>query len=459
MSPWSPLLAGAEAARADQAVTAIAEALGAAPLPVPAGADRGAAVTLAGGEAGLALFFLYLDQARPGQGWGEIGEQRLERAVDALAETFQTPGLYGGFAGVAWVAAHGLAAAQDLAGLDDLNDIDQDPLAEIDQALLRLLGQTPWPHHFDLVSGLVGLGVYALERLPRPAAVAALELAVERLAELAAPRAEGLAWFTPPALLHRESQVWYPRGYDNLGLAHGTPGVIALLARAAAAGVAAERARELAAGGMAWLLAQRLPDGGASLYPYAVGPEVPVRPARTAWCYGDPGIAAVLLLAGRALGEPGWEEAGLEIARAAARRAPDAAGVVDAGLCHGAAGLGHLFSRLGQAAGDSELLAAARAWLGRALDQRSPGEWLGGFRSWVPAADGEMEWRTDPSFLTGAAGTGLALLAAASPVEPAWDRLLLLSPIPDPGGWAGTGSVRIECPPGLVPGGFGPPAG
>ena len=42
-----------------------------------------------------------------------------------------------------------------------------------------------------------------------------------------------------------------------------------------------------------------------------------------------------------------------------------------------------------------------------------------------------MGWRDEPGFLTGAAGIGLALLAALFPVEPAWDRVLLAS-IPGP---------------------------
>jgi len=33
---------------------------------------------------------------------------------------------------------------------------------------------------------------------------------------------------------------------------------------------------------------------------------------------------------------------------------------------------------------------------------------------------------SDPSLLTGAVGIGLALLAATTPVEPMWDRILLL---------------------------------
>ena len=34
---------------------------------------------------------------------------------------------------------------------------------------------------------------------------------------------------------------------------------------------------------------------------------------------------------------------------------------------------------------------------------------------------------SEPGFLTGAAGIALALLAAVSDVEPAWDRVLLVS--------------------------------
>lgn len=40
---------------------------------------------------------------------------------------------------------------------------------------------------------------------------------------------------------------------------------------------------------------------------------------------------------------------------------------------------------------------------------------------------GEFTWQADPSFLTGAGGIALALVAATSDVPPDWNRLLLLS--------------------------------
>src|SRR5262249_35842253 len=125
-----------------------------------------------------------------------------------------------------------------------------------------------------------------------------------------------------------------------------------------------------------------------------------------------------------------WEHAGLDIALRAAQRTPDQAGVVDAGLCHGAAGLGHLFNRLAQASKEARLIDAARFWFEQTLAMSRPGQGVGGFQAWGPAPNGELAWWADPSFLTGAAGIGLALLAAATDVEPCWDRVLLLGPFP-----------------------------
>jgi len=52
---------------------------------------------------------------------------------------------------------------------------------------------------------------------------------------------------------------------------------------------------------------------------------------------------------------------------------------------------------------------------------------VAGFLSWDADERDELGWRTDPGFLMGAAGIGLALLSAATATVPAWDRVLLVS--------------------------------
>src|SRR5262249_41099381 len=139
--------------------------------------------------------------------------------------------------GLGWATEH-LRTHLCRLDADDIN-------GEIDQTLAELLAQAPWKDDYDLVSGLVGYGVYALERLPSPGAVACLEAIVTHQEATSEEQSGGLTWWTRPELLPPHQHQMAPQGYYNLGLAHGVPGVIALLGRICAAGIAAERARRL----------------------------------------------------------------------------------------------------------------------------------------------------------------------------------------------------------------------
>jgi hypothetical protein len=404
---WHPLLTGTPADRILEAVHEIAAALPSAASP-----------SLAGGQAGQAVFHAYLALQEEDEAQADRAAALLDSAVEALATTPLPPNLYSGFPGVAWAIEH-------LQGRLFEPEEGEDPNLDIDEALLGALDRSPWPGDYDLISGLAGLGVYALERLPRPTAVACLERILERLTERSERTPEGVTWFTEPERLPPWQREIHPQGYYNLGVAHGIPALIALLAGAAAGGVAG--ARPLLDDTVRWLLAHRLEPGAGSCFSSWFYPGQAATASRLAWCYGDLGVAASLLAAAQAVHEPAWEREALDLALATAVRPAETAMVRDAGLCHGAAGIGHLFNRMYQSTGEERLAEAARFWIGHALEIRQPGEGIAGFRAWTAGMEGEAPWRTDPSFLEGAAGIGLALLAAVSTVEPAWDRVLLVS--------------------------------
>jgi hypothetical protein len=412
---WRPLLEGPLAEEVLGAVHEIADS-----LPTAGDGESGRSASLAGGQTGQALFHAYL--ALHGQDDTQAGRaaELLDSAAELLAEVPMDLSLYTGFAGVAWVLEH-------LQGRLFEEDAGEDPNLEIDEALLSPLGRSPWTGDYDLITGLVGLGVYGMERLPRPTGTAILERVVDRLAELARTFPEGTAWFTPPEDLPAWQREYHPNGYYNLGVAHGIPAVIALLAGACAVGVAGGRARPLLDDAVRWLLAHRLEPGLGSCFGTSFYPGEPPAPARLAWCYGDPGIAAALLAAARAAGRPDWEREAVAIGLDAAGRPAESSRVRDAGLCHGAAGLAHLFNRMYQTTGEERLADAGRFWFQQALALRQPGEGVAGFRSWKMDPGGDPYWLADAGLLEGAAGIGLALLAAVSPVEPAWDRIFLVS--------------------------------
>jgi len=413
LSRWAPLVEGETAARALEAVEAIAHDLAGTATVEGSGLD------LNQGRSGAALFLAYLQRARGDAAAGARAELLLDQAIAALAATpAPAAGLYNGFTGLAWVVEHlteeesaadagGEAAAAGGADRNDPDELDgeegEDLNAGIDTALLALLRREPWRGEFDLLGGLVGFGIYALERLPRPSAAALLPLVVARLAERAERGPRGVAW-------HRRELA---ERQPDPGMAHGAAGVIAVLARMLQEGAATPEAAALLEAAVEGVLDLVRTDEG--------------RDGELAWCAGNAGLSVALLAAGRAAGREDWERASLGLAGAAARRRFGAEESFDPALCHGTAGLSHLFHRLYRATGDSELRAAAVGWLERTLARRRPGAGVGGFLFRRRQPDGDAGWVADPGFLGGSAGIGLALLAAATPVEPAWDRLLLLS--------------------------------
>jgi len=421
--PWRPILAGDLAAKCGEVLVDIADNLGRFidnPYPGQFGFDPDPlqrqilAASLSRGDAALALLFSYLQEWRPGHGYDQLANRFMTRAGKALADLPLPPYLFSGFCGIAWTATH-LHRRQGFPA-------DDDPAEPLDEIVHQMVESTPWTQDYDLVAGLVGFGVYAAERLPGSHAEACLENIVHRLAELAEHRPEGVTWLTPPHMLPPQHSQHHPAGYYNLGVAHGIPGVIVILATASAAGIARDVATSLLEGAVDWMLAQQQPAAAGTRFPAWVYPGTPPGESRLAWCYGDPGVAGALLCAARCCGRDDWRDTAIAIGLDAAEVSLEASGVVDPPLCHGAAGLGHIFNRIHQVTSDERLAAASRRWFEQVLVLRRSDNDVAGFFCW----EGEREIPS-PGFLTGTAGIGLALLSAVAPIFPAWDRLLLQS--------------------------------
>lgn len=423
---WAPLLSGSLAERARASAIEIAESLRSLHettefvLPGETEPD----VSIASGASGVALALAYLADTGVFPDGSTKAHELFGFSTDLMATLPLNPSLLDGFTGVGWVARRFLPAPT--------RSRRKDSLSAVDAELLALLARSPWRSDFDLVSGLAGLGLYALDRLPRPSARKALSRIVGHLAEASEFSGSGVAWHTSPALLTGSQRETFPAGHYNLGLAHGVPGVIGLLGQVCSAGIGArsETARLLLSGAVSWLLENK--HDGSSRFLYCTGPGVPRQQSRSAWCYGDPGVAAALFVAGRSANEPAWEREAVELALHAATRDVEEAGIVDPGLCHGSAGLAHIFNRFYQATGHPTFACSATYWFERTLAMRQPGKGLAGYSSAVKDFDGQMAYRRDATLLTGASGIAMALAAATTSIEPDWDQVLMLSSVRGP---------------------------
>jgi lantibiotic biosynthesis protein len=425
---WVPLLEGSQLEQALEAICALADDLEKPELGPPVGFEAVLPASLAFGTAGRSLFYSYLAVSPfcpDREGAEEMAADLLDASVYALEDKRMTADLSGGVAGIGWVYEH-------TASLTSQVDHD-DPCAEIDE-VLRNWCDAPVLNP-DVIQGVAGICLYAAERPRNESSAALIDHTVRRLESLSTVEGEGRAWRVPKwigALLSRYEKLGTPEemeekirsGVFKVGAAHGVSGILACL------GAVADRAdqclvRTLARDAFEWMWRQRLPEDGVFAFPDFVG--VQAKYLTTGWCNGDIGTAMALFSAARGFQWPDMEARALAVARQVARLRADDVEVFNrrnAMLCHGSAGRAHIFNRLYQETDEALFAETAVYWYEQALSIRVDGEGIGGFLAHEPGNGGS---KTVRGFLMGAAGLGLALLAAVTDVEPGWDRLLLAS--------------------------------
>jgi lantibiotic modifying enzyme len=370
-----------------------------------------ASPSLFNGTAGFAAFFFYFAKCTGDDRYRERALQLLHRSADSLESVLSVPSFASGFSGVAWLIAH-LTTERML----DASDFD---LSEIDVALGSILANAD-VRDFEFMNGLSGLGAYALERARTTADPTLLDGIASRLIGESEIDATGARWFSKPSWMPPEVRVNFPSGYYNLGLAHGGPAVVALFAKICQEGRATIDVEPTLRHAVRWLLSQEFPDDSlhGARFPSVITAEER-KPTSLAWCYGDLSIALTVAHAAIALDDLDLRSAATRIAQSAAEQSHDKK-LGDACFCHGAAGVAHIFNRLGNSLDSSALRDISSGWYTRILDYRIPTA-RGGFQ--FTKDFGGFESRD--SVLNGLAGVGLTILGALYGTPPTWDRMFM----------------------------------
>jgi hypothetical protein len=365
-----------------------------------------------------------LDAATPDEGWDRVGHHHLQAAVAAVDR--QDASLFTGLAGVGFAA---LVLSGGRPRYDRLlRELDRMIEPAVAVVLHRLDGARGCRvTDFDLVCGLAGIGVYLLERATVSGqARTLLDRLLAGLVELLGAPEEPRRWHTPGPFVMGPLREVFPGGLYNCGLAHGVPGPLALMALAVRAGVRVPGDLDAVATIAEWLAAHQTGTGDEPDWPDGValaGPPAPQRdrvPGRAAWCYGAPGVARSLWLAGVAAGEPSWQALAARTVRAVAARPMPSWRLTMPGFCHGGAGLLQVLRRFADELGDPMVGAAAdvlAADLAGRYDDAAP------FGVQAVEPDGSL---VDlPGLLEGATGVALALHGPSA--GRAWDRMFLLA--------------------------------
>jgi lantibiotic biosynthesis protein len=374
---------------------------------------------LAQGHPGLALAFAQLDGCCPGEEWDAAARRQIELAVEALrVERRSDVSLFSGLAGIAFAAesVDSRRYARLLSTLDAL--ISQ----HTERAIARMESRPSGVAEYDLdvVSGLAGVGAYALTRGDEQL----LHSIVDALVRIVLVDGDIPGWHTPPELLLDETdRAASPGGRLNCGLAHGIPGPLALLSLAASAGFDGDGLADSITRGATWLADQRVDDRWGVNWPYSVpiDGDGTLAPARAAWCYGAPGISRALWLAGEATGDRELQVLAVEALEAVARRPPEARQASAPTFCHGTAGILAIASRMADDCGSRAVCELADELAVSLVGQFEP-EAIFGYRDLD--ADGRAVDRA--GVLQGAAGVALVLLASTPEAAPPWERMFLV---------------------------------
>lgn len=347
------------------------------------------------------------------QGYGFASRQHASELANRLVEMaaeVNMPHHFGdGLAGVLYALRY--------AGTHLIPGVVPD-LSDVDCFLKESLTSGALDHYnYDFMVGPVGIGAYALSMPDTPLKAELLGAVVDWLWRTSTTVDGHIGWLT--AEERKADEKGRPAGF-NLGVAHGLPGVAALLAGARQC-VESQLAAELLDSLLDTLnVAQRATS--VSLYPYRFG-DLEEQCSRLAWCYGDAGIAGAFLYAARF--DARFRKLGISAATRAAAHPEAKAYVVDAPFCHGSAGLVAIFSRVAQVTGDARFADSAAKWLRRLVDGYvADAEGLQELRYYEPKRKSFVD--LNPGVLIGVSGIGLAAMLALRPDVCTWKELFFL---------------------------------
>ncbi len=373
-------------------------------------------IGLMGGTSGIALFLFHYSQYFEKEQPSDYACNLIEEIFEKIENGETYPTFAGGLAGLGWLIEH--LSQNDFLELDT-----NETISVLDDFLYQYMINEIKQSNYDYLHNAGGVALYFLSRKSNPQSKKYLEEYVNILAEHSEIDHQSLKWKSE--ILGKEDERI--KVY-NLSLSHGMASIVAILSKILKQGINKSKTEQLLKGAINYILSNQFDiNKSLSYFPSSItlngdkGTQ-----SRLAWCYGDLGVSVALWNASKVLKDKELEHKANEILLHASRRRDLKENfVVDAGLCHGTAGIGHIFNRMFINTGIKDFKEASGYWFNETLKMAKFDNGLAGYKVWRTEEMGG--WTNDYGFLEGIAGIGLAMLSAVSDTEPTWDESLLLS--------------------------------
>lgn len=373
--------------------------------------------SLFSGSAGNILFLYYYARYIDNDKAYDKLEEELSNLPNRLAY-IKDETLCNGRAGIHWLFSFlynkGLLHFDDKKILCDEND------NHTKQSAMQLLSEG----NFDYLHGSMGLAYYLLYNLKTPSDGSLFfEDYLKRLESLHVKSRFGM--FIPNPII---SNLGSSRDEINLGLAHGMPSVLRLLTECFKRDVSPEFSKRFALNIVDCILnCQNIDTAKSKSYfpPFmSISVDQDSIQSRLAWCYGDLGVGYSLYLAGVAFSDRYIKEFAVKILEFSTMHLQeDAVGIRDLGMCHGVAGVAHIYKKIWKSTELTIFKKTYDSWLDKLLIPAKNGHLNAYFQKFSPP---QNQFVPDFSLLGGTAGIGLELIASLID-DTEWDYCFMLN--------------------------------
>lgn len=307
----------------------------------------------------------------------------------------------------------------------EADEIDEDIINELSN---YSLSQTINQVNCDFLHGGFGFWAMLLEYKDLPTKEKLLRLQLDALHRITIETEKGFNWKIDLDIFQRNETtkvVIDSSRSTHLGMAHGVSIIMVLLAKTKIQGCFEKEIELLIHKGMSHIQSLKFETPTLSTYPMIVVNGEAQPDGRLAWCNGDLCVAQAFWFAWKATNHVVYKEEAMQIMNRANKLDKKHAGALDAGLCHGAAGIAQIFRRFFWETGDKNYLIASDYWIQVTLEMANYNDGYAGYKTYSSEVYGGP--RTEYGFLSGICGIGSALLSTLSAAPTKWDRVLQIA--------------------------------
>lgn len=308
-------------------------------------------ISLSHGFPGLCILFGELDYMFPDGGWDIIGLSYLKKVqLHVEKHGIYSASAFSGLAGIGFAAR---SLSRNGTRYTNFIKTINEELVKNTKVILNNLKSDRHDvkmSDYDVIEGVTGIGRYLLLYQENAIFSGVLQEILNYLIHLTkdidilGKKVPG--WFIPSNNLFLESErIENPVGNFNCGLSHGIPGPLALLSIALDKGVEMDGQKEAIDKIGGWLTSKVIKSDKGDYFPTTITWEEQVSntvipsSSRDAWCYGTPGVARSLYLAGKARNNIKFIETANKTFNAIFERSTEEWDIYSPTFCHGFSGL------------------------------------------------------------------------------------------------------------------------